>query len=278
MPQARLRGHRAVEPKFLTQDGCSVQLPGDRRFIRHERKHGIAHPHVFHAGDGNIHPWSSTTNAIQTRWARRGGEAIRRGTLGGSVSGSTDRHRKADFIQTILQRRPTPCGCSERCSIRKRVQPHKCFPLEALYGLRLEEATRDLQSHDVSDQEIDKPFAVWTLSGHVKVGVRSRTRRASGRITAESAAGLCRNAPAVRQSRRSRRRTNPSCRFAAVHPVLSNLEKTFPEEALRELADSIREQGIVQPLIVRERGDGFELIAGERRWRAAQMLGLPRCP
>jgi ParB family chromosome partitioning protein len=47
---------------------------------------------------------------------------------------------------------------------------------------------------------------------------------------------------------------------------------------LRELADSIREQGIVQPLIVRERGEQLELIAGERRWRAAQLLGLAEVP
>jgi ParB family chromosome partitioning protein len=54
--------------------------------------------------------------------------------------------------------------------------------------------------------------------------------------------------------------------------------KDFSAEALRELADSIREQGIVQPLIVRERGGFFELIAGERRWRAAQLLQLPEVP
>jgi ParB family chromosome partitioning protein len=54
--------------------------------------------------------------------------------------------------------------------------------------------------------------------------------------------------------------------------------KEFSAEALRELADSIREQGIVQPLIVRERGGFFELIAGERRWRAAQLLNLPEVP
>ena len=47
---------------------------------------------------------------------------------------------------------------------------------------------------------------------------------------------------------------------------------------MRELADSIREQGIVQPLIVRARGEFFELIAGERRWRAAQLLNLPEVP
>jgi ParB family transcriptional regulator, chromosome partitioning protein len=54
--------------------------------------------------------------------------------------------------------------------------------------------------------------------------------------------------------------------------------KDFSEESLRELADSIREQGIVQPLVVRARGDHFELIAGERRWRAARMAGLTEVP
>jgi ParB family transcriptional regulator, chromosome partitioning protein len=54
--------------------------------------------------------------------------------------------------------------------------------------------------------------------------------------------------------------------------------KEFAPEALRELADSVREQGIVQPLIVRERGGALELIAGERRWRAAQLAGLAEVP
>jgi ParB family chromosome partitioning protein len=54
--------------------------------------------------------------------------------------------------------------------------------------------------------------------------------------------------------------------------------KDFSPEALRELADSIKEQGIVQPLIVRERNGHLELIAGERRWRAAQLLGLTQVP
>jgi ParB family transcriptional regulator, chromosome partitioning protein len=49
-------------------------------------------------------------------------------------------------------------------------------------------------------------------------------------------------------------------------------------EALEELADSIRSQGIVQPIVVRRAGDGYELIAGERRWRAAQMAGLETIP
>ena len=63
-----------------------------------------------------------------------------------------------------------------------------------------------------------------------------------------------------------------------IRPSALQPRKEFSDEALRELADSIREQGIVQPLIVRERGGFFELIAGERRWRAAQLIQLPEIP
>src|ERR1044071_5926930 len=52
----------------------------------------------------------------------------------------------------------------------------------------------------------------------------------------------------------------------------------FDEESLQSLADSIRSHGIVQPLLVRRRGDGFELVAGERRWRAARLAGITRVP
>jgi ParB family chromosome partitioning protein len=63
-----------------------------------------------------------------------------------------------------------------------------------------------------------------------------------------------------------------------IRPSALQPRKEFSDEALRELADSIREQGIVQPLIVRERNGAFELIAGERRWRAAQLLNLLEVP
>ncbi len=52
----------------------------------------------------------------------------------------------------------------------------------------------------------------------------------------------------------------------------------FADEKLADLAASIREQGVLQPLVVRERGDGYELIIGERRWRAAQLVGLEEVP
>jgi ParB family chromosome partitioning protein len=63
-----------------------------------------------------------------------------------------------------------------------------------------------------------------------------------------------------------------------IRPSALQPRKEFSEDSLRELADSIREQGIVQPLIVRACDGFFELIAGERRWRAAQLLQLAEVP
>jgi len=54
--------------------------------------------------------------------------------------------------------------------------------------------------------------------------------------------------------------------------------RTFDEAKIEELAASIRNQGIIQPLVVRHKGDGYELIAGERRWRAAMRAGLTQVP
>ena len=54
--------------------------------------------------------------------------------------------------------------------------------------------------------------------------------------------------------------------------------KTFDEAKLRELAESIRTQGIIQPVLVRRDGADYRLIAGERRWRSAQLAGLHEIP
>ena len=54
--------------------------------------------------------------------------------------------------------------------------------------------------------------------------------------------------------------------------------KTFAPEALAELAASIRASGILEPIIARPRGDRYEIVVGERRWRAAQQVGLTRIP
>src|SRR5438034_153528 len=66
--------------------------------------------------------------------------------------------------------------------------------------------------------------------------------------------------------------------LANIVPSALQPRKDFGAEALQELIDSIRQHGIIQPLIIRQMGARFELIAGERRWRAAQEAGLTQVP
>ena len=63
-----------------------------------------------------------------------------------------------------------------------------------------------------------------------------------------------------------------------VEPNRDQPRKNFEEDALLELADSIKQFGILQPLIVRKRKDYYEIIAGERRWRAAKIAGIKEVP
>src|SRR5687768_8948300 len=63
-----------------------------------------------------------------------------------------------------------------------------------------------------------------------------------------------------------------------VQPNPRQPRKRFDPAALDELTESIRASGVIQPIVVRRVGDGYELIAGERRWRAARQAGLDRIP
>ena len=66
--------------------------------------------------------------------------------------------------------------------------------------------------------------------------------------------------------------------LASIVPSALQPRKDFGRDALQELIDSIKQHGIIQPLIVRQSGARLELIAGERRWRAAQEIGLSHVP
>ena len=68
------------------------------------------------------------------------------------------------------------------------------------------------------------------------------------------------------------------CGIEEIQPNPFQPRKSFSVEPLQELVESIREKGILQPLLVRRKGDGYELIAGERRWRAAQRAGIREIP
>ena len=63
-----------------------------------------------------------------------------------------------------------------------------------------------------------------------------------------------------------------------VEPNRDQPRRNFEEDALLELADSIKQYGVLQPLIVRKRNDYYEIIAGERRWRAAKIAGVKEVP
>lgn len=66
--------------------------------------------------------------------------------------------------------------------------------------------------------------------------------------------------------------------IAVIDPNPLQPRRDFPAETLRELADSIRSSGIVQPVLVRKAGARYQLVAGERRWRAAGQAGLKSIP
>ena len=67
-------------------------------------------------------------------------------------------------------------------------------------------------------------------------------------------------------------------RLNLIYPNADQPRKVFPRESLEELALSIKEQGLIEPLVVVPKGEKFMLIAGERRWRACQMAGLTAAP
>lgn len=67
-------------------------------------------------------------------------------------------------------------------------------------------------------------------------------------------------------------------KISKVGPNKDQPRKQFDEDALMELADSIKQYGIIQPLIVQEKNGFYEIIAGERRWRAAKLAGLKEVP
>ncbi len=67
-------------------------------------------------------------------------------------------------------------------------------------------------------------------------------------------------------------------KLTKVEPNREQPRKNFEEDALLELADSIKQFGVIQPIVVQDRKDHYEIIAGERRWRAAKLAGLKEVP
>lgn len=72
--------------------------------------------------------------------------------------------------------------------------------------------------------------------------------------------------------------TEVKIRITEIEPNREQPRKNFNEDLLEELADSIRQHGVIQPLIVQKENEYYKIIAGERRWRAAQKAGLKEIP
>jgi len=90
--------------------------------------------------------------------------------------------------------------------------------------------------------------------------------------------GLGRGLDALLSSRPSEGDTLAEIAVEAIRPNPNQPRKEFDPTALSELSNSIKTSGMIQPLVVRRFGGGYELIAGERRWRAARQAGLTRIP
>jgi len=69
-----------------------------------------------------------------------------------------------------------------------------------------------------------------------------------------------------------------SCPVEELKPHSKQPRKNFDDKKMAELIASIKEKGVIQPLVVRQQGEHYQIIAGERRWRAAQKAGLERVP
>ena len=67
-------------------------------------------------------------------------------------------------------------------------------------------------------------------------------------------------------------------KISSVEPNINQPRKQFDEDALLELSESVKQYGILQPLLVSDKKDQYEIIAGERRWRAAKLAGLKEVP
>jgi ParB family chromosome partitioning protein len=97
-------------------------------------------------------------------------------------------------------------------------------------------------------------------------------------MTTTNRRGLGRGLDALLSVSRPERDTLVELPVDAIQPNPHQPRKAFRSEALEELATSIRASGVIQPVVVRRVGQGYQLVVGERRWRAARLAGLERIP
>jgi len=139
-----------------------------------------------------------------------------------------------------------------------------------------DERDDDLQSKAGSDDSAQKPVASTTRPVHPVAPASSPTAVADDLATDSVDAAGVDTAPVSESSASEERLIMlgvEKVRRGTYQP-----RRLFDQELLQELADSIKAEGMIQPIIVRPFADGYELVAGERRWRASQLAGIDRIP
>lgn len=90
--------------------------------------------------------------------------------------------------------------------------------------------------------------------------------------------GLGNGLSALFDDNKTESNSSQTLRVSEIEPNREQPRKNFDDESISALADSIKQHGILQPLLVRPFGSSYQIVAGERRWRAARMLGLSEVP
>ena len=93
-----------------------------------------------------------------------------------------------------------------------------------------------------------------------------------------SAKTVSKSSEMVSQSSEVSEKGEKMVKINMVEPNRNQPRRNFEEDSLLELADSIKQFGVLQPLLVQKKNDYYEIIAGERRWRAAKLAGIKEIP
>ncbi len=90
--------------------------------------------------------------------------------------------------------------------------------------------------------------------------------------------GLGNGLSALFDDNKTETQSSQTLRISEIEPNRDQPRKSFDDESISALADSIKQHGVLQPILVRPYGNSYQIVAGERRWRAARMLGLSEVP
>ncbi len=138
-------------------------------------------------------------------------------------------------------------------------------------GINSENGNREVNSSEIRSGEANSSEIGNSGQGGSRSGRSSAARTAKAGSPAGASFGK-------KESNHSEEQKELSLKLTKIEPNPEQPRKDFDEEELKNLADSIQKYGVLQPLLVQKKGSMYEIIAGERRWRAAKMAGLKEVP